>query len=247
LREIRLWATSLSKALEGQELALGPTESHHFGNVLRGKVGFQVYLMDGLGWEASAVCVKREKRETVMRVQSLVYRDPSFSMTLKGPIPKGKRFPYMLEKCQELGLRSWAPLSTEHSVREDFSSSGREKMTERLQDACKQSRNPWLMHLGDNESLESALVNPTSTVVLDVDGPSIWDFPVPLNLDKGLQLLYGPEAGWSDGEREQFKAQGCSILGLSSYHLRMETAAVVGAGVLLERMQHRHAKVQQSS
>ena len=79
------------------------------------------------------------------------------------------------------------------------------------------------------------------TVVLDVDGPSIWDFPESASNEKGLQLVYGPEAGWSDAERELFKEAGCISLGLSTHHLRMETAAVLGAGVLLERMQRRHS------
>lgn len=237
MREIRLWTAPLKEHAAGQILELNEAESHHFGTVLRGREGDEVVLMDGMGFEANAQCVAKEKRRIAFFLQSLLCTAAGPALNLLGPIPKSKRFPTMLEKLQELGVTSYAPLATEHSVREDYSDSVREKSIERLQDACKQSRSPWMMELLPAESLENVLMPKTGAfkkIVLDVGGSSIWDFP-PYD-GEAVQLLFGPEAGWSTVEREHFQQQGLKTLGLSANHLRMETAAILGAGFLLEWM-----------
>jgi 16S rRNA (uracil1498-N3)-methyltransferase len=230
----------LESAQVGDEVHLEPSEAHHFSNVLRGKIGYHVHLMDGLGREAAATCSQKEKKKVAFVLDALVvFSKVPKDLVLKGPIPKGKRFPYMLEKCQELGLAAWTPLATEHSVREELSPSGREKIKDRLRDACKQSRNPWLLTLGEEEQFADGLDSELQTVVLDVDAPPIWSLPE-LCPKRPIQLLYGPEAGWSDGERERLKERDCSFLGLSAHHLRMETAAVIGSAMLLEWLEPRH-------
>jgi RsmE family RNA methyltransferase len=134
-------------------------------------------------------------------------------------------------------VSSYTPLSTEHSVREDYSETVREKSLERLQDACKQSRSAWIMTLEPARELGDLRLKPQSSFVLDVGGASIWSLP-PYD-GQPINLLFGPEAGWSDAEREGFKAQGLRRLGLSANHLRMETAAILGAGFILEWMRRR--------
>lgn len=254
MREIRLWTAPLEGHAAGQTLDLNEAESHHFGTVLRGREGDEVILMDGLGFEAEAQCVVKEKRRISFFLQSLQKTPAGPTLRLLGPIPKSKRFPTMLEKLQELGLTSYAPLATEHSVREDYSDSVREKSVERLQEACKQSRSPWMMSLLSAQSLDEMLTNQASqsfetskaaplglvqnTIVLDVGGSSIWDFPV---YGGGpIQLMFGPEAGWSEAERGHFRHLGLRTLGLSANHLRMETAAILGAGFVLEWMNRKN-------
>ena len=233
MREIRLWTAPLKGFGVGQSVELDSAESHHFGTVLRGREGDEVILMDGQGFEAEAQCVVKEKRRIAFAIQSLQNTPAGPQLNLCGPIPKCKRFPYMLEKIQELGVSSYTPLATEHSVREDYSDAVREKSVERLQDACKQSRSPWMMDLEPACTLSEVSLGANS-VVLDVGGSSIWDFPI--YAGQPIQLLFGPEAGWSEAERANFKTLGLRTLGLSANHLRMETAAMVGAGFVLEWM-----------
>ena len=46
-------------------------------------------------------------------------------------------------------------------------------------------------------------------------------------------LLVGPEGGWSPRERDELRAAGWRTVGLGERVLRAETAAVVGAALLL--------------
>jgi 16S rRNA (uracil1498-N3)-methyltransferase len=235
LREIRLWAEALSDRSVGQSLACEQGESHHFAQVLRGKVGDAVILMDGKGREAKAVCSSphRKKSEFIIEQMKTFAQGPR--LELIGPIPKGKRFPYLCEKIQELGVSRYSPLATEHSVREETSCSGKDKVIERFREACKQSRNPWQTELGDTVMFDDVDWN-ASCFVLDVGGMSMWSLTSENRPSHAqpLKLFFGPEAGWSDRERQVFIDQGVTRLGVAAHHLRMESAAVVGSGMLLD-------------
>ena len=50
---------------------------------------------------------------------------------------------------------------------------------------------------------------------------------------RSVGLLVGPEGGWDESELEIFESLGCQSVGLGRRILRVETAAVVGASLLL--------------
>ncbi len=48
-------------------------------------------------------------------------------------------------------------------------------------------------------------------------------------------LFVGPEGGWSDSERVSLAASGALAIGLGPRQLRVETAAIAGAALILCR------------
>lgn len=230
MRTLHLWSPPLEGLQAGHSLQLSPEEHHHFSRVLRGKVGHEVVLMDGLGSTANATCHDVSKKEShfTLTSDSLAHpRGPKIKVY--GPIPKGKRFPYLMEKLQELGISSYGPLQTEHSVREEWSAEARRRTSERLIDACKQSRCPYLMVLEDSKTIDE-LNDSAPPLVLDVNSPPLLSTQV----SQSSVLIFGPEAGWSDQEKVGFESKGWKRVGLNGQHLRMETAAILGAGTLLQ-------------
>jgi 16S rRNA (uracil1498-N3)-methyltransferase len=228
LRTFHLWSPPLTGLQEGESITLSPEEHHHFHRVLRGKVDQETVLMDGLGYTAIArcrLCHKQESSFFLLEAPKLHPKGPG--VKIFGPIPKGKRFPYLLEKLQEIGVHSFSPLQTDHSVREDWSSESKKRMGDRLIEACKQSRCPHLMQLGDPRSLED-WANKTPPIVLDIDAPDL----IKAKVSEPIELLFGPEAGWSKEERAFFCDQAWPRASLNRQHLRMETAAILGAGTL---------------
>jgi RsmE family RNA methyltransferase len=86
------------------------------------------------------------------------------------------------------------------------------------------------MKIADPVQFEDVL-SQKNLYALDIGGES-WAEPVePI---KTFSLMIGPEAGWSDVERQRLIEQEIPRIGLSIYHLRMETAATIGAARLLE-------------
>lgn len=208
--------------------------------MLRGKVGDEVILLDGKGTEAFAICVEGSRKSSRFMIQDLKRHAMVAQLELLGPLPKGRRFAYLCEKIQELGVCRYTPLSTEFSVREETGLSGRQKALDRFREACKQSRNPWLTELGEPLSLAEVAWG-EDCMVLDVGGQSLWQQP--LSAPHPKKLFFGPEAGWSSKERELFKDKGICSLSVGGHHLRMETAAVVGAGMVLDWMSCRFRHV----
>jgi 16S rRNA (uracil1498-N3)-methyltransferase len=50
-----------------------------------------------------------------------------------------------------------------------------------------------------------------------------------------VAILVGPEGGWTDGERAELGTHGCAAVTLGERSLRVETAALAGAALLLAR------------
>lgn len=230
MRTLRLWCEELSSFAESSCLSLEKSENHHFVQVLRGRIGDEVELLNGKGWLVKAVCQEIEAKKAVFKLTDLSFHRPSRKLMVMSPAPKGKRLPYMLEKFQELGVHAWQPMETEHSVRDDLSEHQISKLNERLKEACKQSGCPWKLKIEPMINFEAAL-NSDHLFALDIGGVS-WQEPSEAMSE--LSLMIGPEAGWSDSERQIFEDRKIPRIGLSKYHLRMETAATIGAARLLE-------------
>ncbi|MBF0199224.1 MAG: RsmE family RNA methyltransferase [Planctomycetes bacterium] len=234
MRFICLWAGCLQGKRQGDCIELDSAESHHFKNVLRGKVGYELNLMDGLGYMAKATCKGFNNKIVECMILDVKYYPRLGQLHVMGPIPKGRRFPYLLEKLQECGVSSWSSLSTEHSVREELSESMKKKINERLKDACKQSRNPWLMTIGESSPMGEELIKQPERMVLDVAGSYLR--PGEIKCKSEASLIYGPEAGWSPSEIALFEEEQIPRVKIAGYHLRMETAALLGAGRILEEL-----------
>lgn len=230
MRTLHLWSPPLASLQKGKSIILTPEEHHHFSRVLRGKAGQGVVLMDGLGYTVQAECSKAEKKESSFSLlTSPIFHTRTKRVGLAGPIPKGKRFPYLLEKLQEMGVHSYAPLHTEHGIREDWSEETKKRMRDRLIEACKQSRCPHLMILEEAKKLDD-WAERQHPLVLEVDAPPL----LQTNINESSEMIFGPEAGWSLEERDMFRDQHWPRATLSTQHLRMETAAILGAGTLIQ-------------
>lgn len=235
MKPIFLWAEDLALRGKGDRFSLSSSESHHFKRVLRGNSGEELMLLDGDGHIARAICTNIhtqyieveviEKEETKKRPQLHIY----------GPAPKGKRLPYMLEKLQEVGISSWFPIETEFSVRDELSAAGVKKLYERVKESCKQSQNPWVLRIEQKTAFEKIL-QLKNVFILDVHGQAIRE-PV-IQKDIPCTVVYGPEAGWSDAERDAVDGLNIPRVKLSLNHLRMETAAIVAAAKFQEQLQN---------
>lgn len=222
-----VWSDSLERVPKDPLITLSPSEAHHLLRVLRRNVRDPVEVLNGLGLIGEALIEHADKDSCRIRVYQTRTVEPPRKLKVVGPPEKGKRLAYMLEKLQETGVASWQPLLCERSEREKING---EKLLERLRETCKQCRSPWLMRIEEPVTL-SAAVKEDSVVVLDPDGCPAGK----LNLSgDSVCLIYGPEGGFSTGEHRILEEAKVPRLKLSGNILRMETAAILGAGRMLE-------------
>lgn len=223
----RLLAEHLAPGL----VTLDAEQSHHARNVLRLSVGEKVELFDraarsGVGTIASL--------DPVMTINVEVVTDQPVArqIVVAAAVPKGDRADWMVEKLSEIGTAAWVPLRTERSVVHPDGKSKFDRWRRIAEESAKQSRRPGVMEIRELVDLHTFVecVDPKLALVLS----TIETQPITTVLARrqSVVLLIGPEGGWSDAEETRMRTRGLTCVALTRTILRVETAAVVAAGVV---------------
>lgn len=225
---------------EAGSLVITGEEAHHAARVKRLEIGDQIDLLNGRGAIARAAVkgLRKERREWAIELEvgELCRIEPVRPrVEVWSPAPKGARLEEMIEGISEVGAASWQPLHAERAVAEP-----RQTRLDRLARTCieaaKQCGRAWLLELGAGGDVPRALAG-APVVVADAAGEPLERSAEPL-----LRLLVGPEGGWSEREIAAFRKAGARICRFGPHTMRIETAAVVAAGVILAReMEHPRA------
>jgi 16S rRNA (uracil1498-N3)-methyltransferase len=205
---------------------LAPDAAHHLRDVLRADVGDAVELFDASGKSARATLVRVDRDAVEARVKSILDAPAGRLIVVASAVPKADRADWLVEKLCELGVARWVPLRTARSVVHPEG-----KKTERWEriaiEAAKQSKRSGVMAIAPLTSLGEFLkdVDPATTAVLSTREAR------PLATLPATTLLVGPEGGWTDEELAAFESRGIASATLGTTVLRIETAAIVGAGI----------------
>jgi 16S rRNA (uracil1498-N3)-methyltransferase len=223
--------------LKTGSIALDLDEAHHVRDVLRLEAGSPLELFDDAGNIAAGIIRHVNVANVVVDVEAIqsVVLSEARILTVAAAVPKGDRADWMVEKLTELGVARFIPLATERSVVLPAGKNKIERWERIAIEASKQSRRAGVMSI-------SALT-PLHEVVTETKGIflSTADNAIPISQTAGsheTNLLIGPEGGWSDGEIQKMLAAGWIGSGLTATILRVETAAVVAAGVVMCRLRN---------
>ncbi|MGO9598525.1 MAG: RsmE family RNA methyltransferase [Isosphaeraceae bacterium] len=212
-------------------------EARHLARVCRHVPGDRVELFDGKGF-ATIAMVKQIGPDRVLLVAEgppLADPSPRCSLTLATAIPKGERFDWLVEKATELGVHRLIPLLTERSV-VDPRLAKIDRLRRASIEAAKQARrsrllileNPWKWAdlVGRARHDFCFLAQPGGL------SPALWPG---LAGAREVLLAIGPEGGFSSAEEDLALAAGWQPISLNQHILRIETAALAGAVLVLTR------------
>jgi 16S rRNA (uracil1498-N3)-methyltransferase len=194
-----------------------------------------------IGEEDGRAMVRVDERARVERPM------PNVSVALAPP--KGERLSWAVQKLAELGVAETLLMRTERSVRAwevgrgddaEREGAGRgQRVLSRLRSvargAAMQSSQAFVMDVGAMVGMDEALAVDGTAVVM------LWEAATaPLrsllpNRPDAIRLLVGPEGGFSEQEAAMAQAAGAAPASLGANVLRTETAAVVGAALVLAR------------
>ncbi len=220
-------------------MPLDPAESAHVSGALRGRVGDGVLLIDGAGTEAEAVLVEVARSRVIAEVGSVRRLPPpeGDGVTLALAVVDRQPMDWAVQKAVEVGARRFVPLLCERTQhrRRDLTKLVAHWRRVSLQ-ALKQCRRSWAMELTDPQPLRpfGDRLAGGRAVVADPKGRPLSDVPP----DARGVLVVGPEGGWAPSELELFAELGWPSLRLAVHILRAETAAVVGAALLVANSEH---------
>ena len=213
-------------------ITLPADEARHARTVLRLAAGDVVELFDGRGGVARATVTQLGKRTVTVEAGAVSHENPAGpAVHVAFAIPKGKRLDWLLEKATELGASSLQPIVFARSVAggDSLKASKRDRWQMQCVAAAKQSGLNTLPTLGDMEPLAAYLATPARGLRLfgDLDdAASLREALATSPAPESIELLVGPEGGFTDEERAAILASGATPIRLGETTLRTETAAI---------------------
>ena len=200
------------------EIPLQGQHVHHLRKVLRLSEGAPLSYTDGAGTMGDG---NLHGDSVHRRTESHLARPSPEVAVAVAPPSKPNRTRFLVEKLAELGVDRLIWLRTRHGQGGPPKPARAEAWAHA---ALEQSRGAWILQFDGPKTIDD--FPPTHTLWVaerETNQP-------PSVVDGGI-LVIGPEAGFAEGE----VPQRANRLGLGPRVLRVETAAVVGAAILLDR------------
>lgn len=204
--------------------------AHHLGRVLRVAAGDALTLGDGRGGTAPATVTAVHKHTLELDVGPTTTSVPTpLQLELAFCVVRGPRVDWLLEHGTEVGVAAFRPLWTARTRPAAERLDRWQRIVLAAAGQCDRAHLPAVhaaMELG--EFLASPL--PPRRVVGAADGSPV------TAADRApgqTVLLIGPEGGFSAAELAAVDAVGFTARAFGGHILRTETAALVGAALLL--------------
>lgn len=220
-------------ALTGDEITVEGEAYRHLFRARRLAVGDEVRLVDGAGGARAGWVLEVDRREARLEAGAgLPSLEPAVRLTIASAPPRRERASWLVEKATELGVSAVRFVAFERAAR-DFGRGTRDRLLRVARAAveqCGRAVVPEITLGHDPREIEAWSREVDRAWWLDATGDSRLHSPGAL---ASALLVIGPEGGWEDHEREFFLEWKIPCASLGERALRIETAAVVGAGVVL--------------
>ena len=200
--------------------------SHHLSVVLRCRVGDECFIFDGHGREIKVVIAEITKAHVVVRfLEEIVNESESaLHVHLAQAVGKGEKMDWVVQKATELGVAAITPLWTDYSEVKLSS----ERLAKKMQhwqnimiSAAEQCGRAVLPLLHTPQCLTDLII-PKHALLCSPRGGKLSS----ALFSDSVQLLIGPEGGFSTHEEAWAIQQGASMVELGKRVLRTETAAI---------------------
>lgn len=218
------------------EIKLGDDATQHI-RVLRLKAGCEIILFNSQGGQYLAQLSEVQKHScfaTVKAFQETVNESP-LHLHLGQVISRGDRMEFVIQKAVELGVNEITPLISERcGVKINI-----ERMVKKQQQwqkiaiaACEQSGRNIIPVIHKTENLQTWCAKKTNATKLTLHPHASYSInTLPENINK-IQLLIGPEGGFSDNEIQLTQTLNFIETLLGPRILRTETAALTAITAL---------------
>ncbi len=228
--------------IAGNTATLGGDEAHHFSRVMRGKVGDEITLFDGLGhaWKGRVQQVTKNAVSVQLLETIADTIESPLRLTVATALPKGDRQRFLIEKLAELGVSRFVPLRLDRSVaRADEKTTA--KFRRHVIEAAKQCGRNRLMEVTEEKSLvefHAMLHDDVTKLILhpmslgQVGQKTAAEF-LRAGVPSQVAILVGPEGSFTEREVESALEHHFIPLELGKRILRTETACVAAAALSL--------------
>ncbi len=217
------------------DLILEKEDAHYLKNVMRLREGDNVFLFNSKDGEFKGEIISSDKKNTKVKLISKIDNiNKPGKISLIFSLIKSSKLDYLIQKCTEVGVKSFVPVISEKSVAKNFNIKRTEKI---IKESCEQSNQLFLPAIHEVEKLEKKIKSfDKNSIVFFADINSSnkkIDEVIKNNKNREFYLLVGPEGDFSLKERDLLKSMNnCIPISLGQNILRSETAAVAGLAIL---------------
>ena len=219
----------------GLDLILEKEDTHYLNNVMRLREGDNVFLFNSKDGEFKGEIVSFDKKKIKVRLNSKIENtNKPGKISLIFSLIKSSKLDYLIQKCTEIGVKSFVPVISQKSVAKNLNIKRTEKI---IKESCEQSNQLILPVIHEVEKLEKKLKSFDKNSIIffaDINSSNNKIEAVhENNKNHEFYLLVGPEGDFSLEERDLLNSMSnCIPISLGQNILRSETAAVVGLTLL---------------
>ena len=230
------------QSLNQTEVALPQEVSRQIARVLRLSVGSQVVVLDGLGDEYTLNLVQVSPDSVVGKIikKEPSRGEPRTHVHMFLALTQRERFEWMLQKCTEIGVANFTPLVTTRSlVQHTTEVEGKYMRWQKIiREAAEQSRRGRIPQLNQALTFPEFVKQPlerstTGMFFWEEEGDSDLKTLLKSVENTEVNLVIGPEGGFTHEEADFITKAGYNSVSLGKRILRVETAAMIAAGLVL--------------
>ncbi len=226
--------------ITGDVAVMNPQESHHCLKVLRMVRGDRIRFVDGTGgyFEGTITDDKAGICRVEITRRTLNFEKRTYSLHVAiAPTKNQDRFEWFAEKATEIGIDTITPVICRHSERRKMR---RDRLENILISAMKQSLKAVKPVLNELTTLEAFLEG-------DFGGTNCFiahcgeeqgrkELLTASHTSSSFLVLIGPEGDFTPEEVERSMTRGFAPVTLGASRLRTETAGVVAAQIIADKM-----------
>lgn len=204
--------------------------AHHLSRVLRVREGDELTLGDGRGSECTATVLQAARGEVELALSA--HRQvpaPRLLVHLALATPRWQRAEWLFEHATEVGVSTFHPLATARSRPQG---ERRERWQKLCLAAAGQCDRAYVPDVREPRPLAEFLQDPLLPAHRLLAARSGERLQAPA--EGAVVLLVGPEGGFDPQELQAIAAASFAPVRLGPHVLRTETAALLGAGMLLQ-------------
>jgi 16S rRNA (uracil1498-N3)-methyltransferase len=220
----------------GAQFSLSPDAAQHVAKALRLKAGDAIVVFDGRGGEYDALLTRVDKDRVDVKTAAHreVARESRLRVGLVQGLPEADKMDWIIQKAVELGVAWIQPIVCDRSVvrLSGERAAKRESHWQRVAiAACEQSGRDVIPEVRPTLTFMQWIAVPSDVPRWRLD-PSAASLASQPGAPSPLELVVGPEGGFSEREESLADHRGCLTLSLGPRVLRTETAPLAALATI---------------
>ena len=223
MTKIRLF---FNESLEEKKLInIFGDDYHYLSNVMRCEVGSDIFLFNENNGEYLCRIIEKNKKKLILEVvKKAAYEKIQNNINLIFCPPKSHKLDILIQKCTEIGVKSFIPVISDHTENRKLNLNRIRKI---IKEAVEQSSQLNIPHIFDPISFDQFLNQQKDKVFFADIQSDINLSKLKINLKENNSVLIGPEGDFSSKELKTLRSNNNFIsFSLGKRILRSETAAI---------------------